>query len=658
MTYTQISLRMNLFLKKVIQPIEEEGLIVVDDILLIIGGPQGSGLETSAIVLTRAFAEGGYTVVADREYHSNIKGKHSYTHMRISVRNKKSLKYPVDIVVAMDAETVFTHFQDVSKGGYFIVDENISGKVLLKIASMEFETKKRLEMELKKLGITGDHVKSILNYLEDNGVNVLSLNYLNFLKEISQKYELNLLTASRYLSAIAVDVITALTSIEEEYVFNSIKIRLAGKEEIIKHNIELIGNVVKAIKDKVGSPLKLVKPSPRHSEVMVVTGNDIVAMGKIVGGLRLQTYYLITPAADESFYLESKEVLKIGSKILGGIVVFQTEDEIAAIVSAIGGALAGARTATATSGPGFSLMVEGLGWAGITETPVVITYYQRGGPSTGMPTRGAQSDLFFTMFSGHGEFSKIVLASGDHLEAFYDAVDAFNFAEKYQLPVIHLIDKFLANSTSTVSLPDFSKIFIDRGKIVKGKAGYKRFDKNDTITLRAFLGSNTIMWYTGNEHDEYGHVSENPINRIEMYEKRIKKLEIADREIPVERRVKLYGYGGSRMLLVGWRSVKGPVLDAIERLGDRDVSYLHIRMFSPFPKDYIKNILEQSTILVAVEHSYDTQIAKLVKLFTGIEIKNAIVKYTGRPIYENEMVHAISKIFSERVEKVVLSYGE
>ena len=525
-------------------------VVSIEDIGLIIGGPQGSGLETSAFVLTRAFAESGYNVIADREYHSNIKGKHSYIHMRISIKNRKSLMYPVDMTVAMDAETVFTHFQDVSRGSYFVVDENVFDKTLPKIVSMEIETKNRLSRRLKDLGIDDNSVKSVLKFLENNGVNILSLNYTDLLKEISRKFKLSLPVASRYLSAIAIGAVTALTGINEEFIFNGIKHRLAGKEEIIKHNMELVRIVIREIENNVGVPLKLARPSSKHKEIMVVTGNDIIAMGKVVGGLRLQTYYPITPAADESFYLESKEILKVNDNILGGIVVFQAEDEIAAIASAIGGALAGARAATATSGPGFSLMVEGLGWAGITETPVVITYYQRGGPSTGMPTRGAQSDLLFAIFSAHGEFPKIVLASGDHLEAFYDAVDALNFAEKYQLPVIHLIDKFLANSTATVPLPDFSEISIDRGFLVEDSTNYKRFDKQTIISPRAFLGSNAVMWYTGSEHDEKGHTSEDPINRIEMYEKRIRKLEIADKEIPIERRVRLYGHEGSKILLL------------------------------------------------------------------------------------------------------------
>jgi 2-oxoglutarate ferredoxin oxidoreductase subunit alpha len=188
--------------------------------------------------------------------------------------------------------------------------------------------------------------------------------------------------------------------------------------------------------------------------------------------------------------------------------VFQAEDEIAAISAAIGAALTGARSATSTSGPGFDLMIEALGWAGINEVSVVVTYYQRGGSSTGLPTRGGQEDLFNALFSGHGAFPEIVLASGDHKEAFEGAIKALSWAEKFQLPVIHLLDKFLANSIVTLPPPDPQACEIDRGLTHPGGPSYKRFKKtqDNLITPRAFIGSrDTVMWYTGDEHKPEGH---------------------------------------------------------------------------------------------------------------------------------------------------------
>jgi len=237
---------------------------------------------------------------------------------------------------------------------------------------------------------------------------------------------------------------------------------------------------------------KLEKVEAKEPRIFL-TGNQAVAMGKVLGGCRVQTYYPITPAADESEYLEAHEILKT-RKGDEAVIVLQTEDEIAAVNSASGACLTGARAATSTSGPGFSLMAEGLGWAGNNEVPLVITYYQRGGPSTGQPTRHSQQDLQFAIHAAHGEFARIILASGDIEECFFDAAQVFNLAEKYQMPVIHLLDKGMANSSQTYPLFDYSKVKIDRGLVVTEKElegkEYKRFRFTETgISPRAFLGT-------------------------------------------------------------------------------------------------------------------------------------------------------------------------
>ena len=184
-------------------------------------------------------------------------------------------------------------------------------------------------------------------------------------------------------------------------------------------------------------------------------------------GCRFQPYYPITPASDESVFLESNEIVNVKDDRPGSTIVVQTEDEISAIGMTIGGALTGTRSATCTSGPGFSLMAEALGWAGINEVPIVVTLYQRSGPSTGLPTRHGQDDLLFAIHAGHGEFPKIVYASGDVEESFYDTARCFNYSEQYQLPVIHMMDKFLASSVVTCKRFDVDRIKINRGKLLE-----------------------------------------------------------------------------------------------------------------------------------------------------------------------------------------------
>jgi len=431
------------------------------------------------------------------------------------------------------------------------------------------------------------------------------------------------------------------------------------RRDIVVQNLEVANLTRNIIASYEINDLKLEDPLLKHSELLVVSGNDAVAIGKIIGGLRYQSYYPITPAGDESFTLEKYEKLDLDGESVS-LIVIQTEDEIAAITSAIGASLTGVRSATSTSGPGFSLMVEGLSWAGMNEVPIVITYYQRGGPSTGLPTRGSQSDLLYSIFAGHGEFPRVVISSGDHLEALYDAIEAFNIAEKYQLPVIHLLDKFLANTLTSIPLPDLDNITIERGLVTSNGETYKRFNLTSTISPRAYLGSKAIMWYTGDEHDEWGHICEDPVNRVEMYSKRMKKLELIDKEIPDNKKAVYYGSKNPEVLLVGWGSVKGVALDAIEVLENQGVkaAYLHLRILWPFPKTYVESILNSidSTVIV-VEHSYMVQLADLITMNTGFRKLKRISKFTGRPIYLFELLEAINEIKMGKTEKMVLTYG-
>ncbi len=380
-------------------------------------------------------------------------------------------------------------------------------------------------------------------------------------------------------------------------------------------------------------------------------------MGKVLGGCRIQTYYPITPAADESEYLEAHEIIKtrLGDE---AIIVVQTEDEIAAINSASGAALAGARAATSTSGPGFSLMVEGLSWAGNSEVPVVITYYQRGAPATGLPTRDGQADLRFVMHAAHGEFPRIILSSGEIKECFYDAAEAFNLAEKYQMPVIHLIDKAMANCSQTYPVFKYDSFKIDRGEIVteselEGKE-YRRFKFTETgISPRAFLGTkNGVHWYTGDEHNEFGHISEEPINRRLMMEKRFKKLDLASKEIPFEKKVNFYGERNSENMVVSWGSPKGAILESIDLLKEEGFSlgFMQMRMISPFASAEIKKMLEDKKRIIDVEDNYLGQLGSVIKEETGIAPNFYILKYTGRPMTTTEVYNALKAVLMDKCD--------
>ncbi|MEW5839979.1 MAG: transketolase C-terminal domain-containing protein, partial [Thermoproteota archaeon] len=310
------------------------------------------------------------------------------------------------------------------------------------------------------------------------------------------------------------------------------------------------------------------------------------------------------------------------------------------------------------SGPGFSLMAEALGWAGINEVPIVISLYQRAGPSTGLPTRHEQGDLQFAVNAGHGEFPRVVFASGDIEESFYDTIKAFNFADRYQMPVIHMLDKAIANSVITCKVFDPARVKIDRGLIAKeiteadrGEAGnYLRFKLSDNpVSPRIALGTkDAIFWNTGDEHTEEGHITEDPDLRIQMMDKRMSKLDLALKEIPDEDKAAAYGDPAAKTVIVSWGSTKGVILDTIEKLEQEGmrVRFIQLRLLSPFPTELVEKMLADAEQVIAVEMNYSAQLASMVRQHTGRNADNLVVKYNGRPMTLEEVYNAVKRILN------------
>ncbi|HUK75455.1 MAG TPA: 2-oxoacid:acceptor oxidoreductase subunit alpha, partial [Nitrososphaerales archaeon] len=439
---------------------------------------------------------------------------------------------------------------------------------------------------------------------------------------------------------------------------DAIRKQFRSKPKVAATNISAMDATYDYVTRNFGGSFSFNLGTPERGEKrLLVRGSSVIGVAKIAAGCRLQTYYPITPASDESEYLESHESLEVDgpSGAKGSIAVVQTEDEIAAVLMAIGGGLAGVRASTSTSGPGFSLMAEGLGWAGMNEVPVVVTLYQRGGPSTGLPTRHEQGDLRFALHTGHGEFPRIVLASGDIEESFYDVAKAFNFAERYQVPVIHLLDKAMANADQTCKAFSSERVKIERGLLMKGplkeseKESFKRFKFTDTgVSPRPVIGAEGgIYWNSGDEHDEKGHITEDPTNRDTMMEKRMGKLDLAAREIPIEDKLVFHGPADAPTTVVSWGSPKGAILDAMDALRDQDgivVNFLQVRLLNPFPAEEVARALSKSKKLVDVEMNYSGQFAGLLREKTGISVDHLVVKYNGRPMSCEEVYDALKQI--------------
>jgi len=323
------------------------------------------------------------------------------------------------------------------------------------------------------------------------------------------------------------------------------------------------------------------------------------------------------------------------------LIAKHSEDEIAALCMAIGASHVGVRAMTATSGGGFSLMVEALGLAGMTETPVVIVEAQRPGPSTGMPTRTEQGDLLFMLRASQGELPRIVLTPGTVEECFHAGWRAFNLADKYQCPVIILIDNFLANSLRVIARKDFhfEAVEVDQGKLLTEEEldqladGYKRYAITETgISPRALPGHpNAVFVACSDEHDEYGHFEdEDPENRVKMAQKRLRKLEVAMEDM---RGPTLYGPEQADTTLIGWGSSYGPIREAVDRLNEEadQVNFLHFTDVWPFPEDEVQPLLESAKRLIAVENNATGQFATLLRAYTGMQVDEKILRFDGRP---------------------------
>jgi 2-oxoglutarate ferredoxin oxidoreductase subunit alpha len=612
------------------------------------GGAQGSGIDTAANIFNISFGLGGYNIYGKREFHSNIKGKHSYFQIRASSRPVFANVDDVDVLVAFDAETLVRHFHEVKKNGLIIVDTIASGKEIDEIRPLSEEFKDELYERLEHLSYDKT-IQGILSGCIAKGIDVFKVNYNDLLDDAAKNLGAEKEKMRKMVNTAAIGLSFAILRYDPDLVEKGIRRIFHGN--IADMNVAVLKTAYKYVDSRFeGKFHRNVMKIENTGERVLMQGHTAIALGKLLGGCRVQSYYPITPASDESVYLESNEVFELRDGGKGSILVMQMEDEISAINLVNGATIAGARAATSTSGPGFSLMVEGLGWAGANESPIVITYYQRGSPSTGLPTRHEQGDLRFAVHAGHGEFAKIVLASGDIEECFHDAAQAFNFAEKYQCPVIHLADKALSNSYQSIPRFNFKSYHIDRGDIVaKGESvPYKRFKFTESgISPRAFLGTpGVVSWHSGNEHNEWGHVSEHESTRTRMEEKRMNKLNLIDSEVPMNERVNQFGDIEGENLVVSWGSTKGAIREALELLKNEgeELGFVQVRMIHPLPVDFLKKVMENKVRIIDIECNYSGQLSGMITEKTGRFMTHQVLKYNGRPMTATEMYKALKSI--------------
>tara|TARA_Y100000590_G_scaffold174134_1_gene199072 strand:- start:16 stop:1926 length:1911 start_codon:yes stop_codon:yes gene_type:complete len=632
------------------------------DFTWMIGGPQGSGVETAANIFSQIFSKMGYQVFGKREYYSNIKGEHSYFAVRISDEEIHSSVKGTNMLVAFDAETIFRHADDVLENGVIIYDNTLENMKISDVITFEDDFKKRLE-SLLELNNKPNTVAGMLELASENGVSVNSVSFRSLLSELSEQSDNpRIKNMTRVFNVIGVSLSLGMLQIPSDKLIESINSIFSKKKSVADINSSAATFAYNYASAKFENKQFNFESKQITKDTMLVQGHYGTSIGKIIAGCRFQSYYPITPATDESEFLERNEILEINEDRPGSTVVIQTEDEISAIGMAIGSSLTGTRSSTCTSGPGFSLMAESLSWAGINEVPLVITLYQRSGPSTGLPTRHGQDDMLFAINAGHGEFPRIVYASGNVSDSFYDTARVFNYADVFQVPVIHLLDKFIASSVTTCKKFDQTKISIDRGKLLDKitSDGYQRFEHTkDGISPRSKIGlENGIFWNTGDESDTQGHITEDPIVRIQMMDKRQSRLDHILDNIPEKEQIIKHSDGD--VCVVSWGSTQGPIIDAIKML-DKDgikIGFVELKLLSPFPKELLKKTLSSTKTIVDIESNYTGQLGSLIRQNLQIDPDYYILKFTGRPITSTELYDTLKKILNNDAEKrEVLTYG-
>lgn len=575
-----------------------------------IGGEAGFGIKSAGLSFSKVCMRAGYETFDYTEYPSLIRGGHNTYQITVSEKRINSSSDKVDILIALNKETIDKHAAELTEGAAIIYD--------------------------------GTEIKLPLARFKEKNIRLISVPFKKITTETGGGEIMR--------NTVAMGATMALVGLPIESYSQVIKEIFGHKPDIIESNIKAArmgyDHVIenhKAADFKVA--MKTVSKEPR----LLISGNEALGMGALAGGLNFFSAYPMTPSTTLMQYLA-------GEAVKEGVIVKHAEDEISVINMALGAAHVGARAMCGTSGGGFALMGEAVGLASISETPIVMVNVQRPGPATGMPTWTDQGDLRFVLHSAQGEGERIVLAPGDLNECFEQGAESLNLAEKYQLPVIILSDKFLGEGTGTVKVFEDSKVKIERGKLLeenKVPKNYKRYKLSaDGISPRALPGmKNAFFLADSYEHTEEGYSSETAEDRVAQIKKRQQKLISAAAEL---NGANLYGSVKAKNTIVCWGSVKGPVLDALDLLPQKNknnINVLHLNVIWPFPKKQVEaalknkpGLLGKQKKIVLVENNITGQLGQLIRQETGIEIKDRILKFDGRPFFPEELADKFVKL--------------
>ncbi|ASE35959.1 2-oxoacid:acceptor oxidoreductase subunit alpha [Staphylococcus pettenkoferi] len=578
-----------------------------------VGGQQGEGIESTGEIFATAMNRKGYYLYGYRHFSSRIKGGHTNNKIRVSTSPVHAVSDNLDILVAFDQETIEVNHHEMRADSVIIADS-----------------------------------KAKPDKPEDCRAQMIDLPFTKTAKELGTTLMKNM---------VAVGATCALMDLETE-TFESLITAMFEKkgDKVVEMNIQALHEGYRLMQEQletVEGDFQLT--ASQQDPHLYMIGNDAIGLGAISAGSRFMAAYPITPASEIMEYM-IENLPKVGGTVV------QTEDEIAAANMAIGSNYGGVRGFTASAGPGLSLMMEAIGLSGMTETPFVIVNTQRGGPSTGLPTKQEQSDLMQMIYGTHGDIPKIVVAPTDAEDAFYLTMEAFNLAEIYQCPVIILSDLQLSLGKQTVEQLDYNAIDIQRGELIQSdiereegdKSYFRRYALTDSgVSPRPLPGlKGGIHHVTGVEHNQEGKTSEVAQNRQEQMEKRMRKTQHLLINEPVSGQET---HDEADILYLGFISTKGAIQEGAERLEEQGikVNHLQIRQLHPFPKDVVQEAVNKAKKVVVVEHNYQGQLSNILKMnvMVGDKLINQ-TKYDGTPFLPHEIEERGQQIANELKERV------
>lgn len=562
------------------------------DVSIVLCGQAGQGIQTVEKILVHSLKLSGFHVFATKEYMSRVRGGMNSTEIRVSSKRVSAYTERIDILVPFHKDALSHLNTRISPSTHILADKNL----------MDSWPEKKYKSHI-------------------------DIPFIDLASEIGGKIYQNILAAG---------VILGLFSVEKNDLFDFIRKMFSQKGAVIvQKDTAAVAKGYELGKDllKTNKIVLDLERDPKIREEILVNGAEAVGLGALGGGCDFLASYPMSPSTGVMVFLahQTEDF---------DIVVEQAEDEICAINMALGASYAGARALVTTSGGGFALMTEGVSLSGMIETPVVIHVAQRPGPATGLPTRTEQSDLELVLYSGHGEFPKIIYAPGSLEDAFYLTQNAFNLADKYQIPVFILTDQYFIDSYYNIPAFDVRRIRIER-HVVKTTKDYKRFSLTDSgISPRGIPGyGDGLVGVDSDEHDEAAHITENLELRTKMVDKRLRKLDVIKEDTipPV-----LVGPEKYRFLVLGWGSSFQVIKEALSKIGRSDVSLLHFKQVFPL-SDRTSDFLKKAEKTILLEGNATGQLAKLIKLSTGIDIDEKILKYSGMTFSVEEVIEKIQK---------------